>query len=274
MVKLGGEVVSDASRLTRTVGTSISAFIDAGIKVAVIHGAGPQVNQLSRRLGLEPVTIGGRRVTDQAALEVVKMALAGQASVDIASALRAAGVRAMATTGVSAGLIEAKKRPPIAVSGGGPRPVDMGLVGDVTHVDAALFEALSHLGLVVVVGSLCADVLGEVFNVNADTVATRVAAHLRAAKLFLVSNVPGVLGDPRDPDSRISRLTPAEARERIASGAIQGGMIPKVEESLSVLGEGIGSIHVVGLDPEDALLQEAIAPGRFGTVISAEKLDQ
>lgn len=270
VVKVGGELAIDRARFALSVGGAIRQFAEAGIKVALIHGAGPQATELSRRLGIAPVTVGGRRVTDLATLEVMKMALAGQVSVDVVSALKAAGVRALGTTGISAGLVGATRRPPVVVTGGGPEPIDMGLVGDVTTVNVPLFEALSDLGLVVVIGSLCGDESGNPLNVNADTVATRVAAQLKAAKLFLVSNVPGVLRARGDPKTRIPRLTSAEARAQIASQVIQGGMIPKVEESLASLRHGVGSIHIVGIEPADALLQEALSPGRFGTVIEVE----
>ena len=116
-----------------------------------------------------------------------------------------------------------------------------------------------------VLGSLSGDAQGNVFNINADTVATRVAAKLGAAKLFLVSNVPGVLANKDDPSTRLPTLTPAEARAKIASGVIQGGMIPKVEESLEMLEEGIEAIHIVGISPNDAVLREAEKPGSQGT---------
>jgi acetylglutamate kinase len=183
----------------------------------------------------------------------------------VAAAFRIAGVAALTTTGVAAGLVDAKRRPPKIVAGGGPEPVDMGLVGDVVGVRTELFEALASAGVVPVLGSLAADALGNVFNINADTVATRVAGALRAAKLFLVSNVPGVLRDKDDPRTRIPRLTRAMAEAEIRSGTITGGMIPKVEESLEMLDAGIDAIHIVGITPEQSLAGEAVEPGRFGT---------
>jgi acetylglutamate kinase len=153
----------------------------------------------------------------------------------------------------------------MVVSGGPPEPVDFGLVGDITEVNVALLEKLAAAGVVPVMGSLAGDAQGRVFNVNADTVATRVAAKLKAARLFLVSNVPGVLRDKNDLSTRIPKLTAAEARAQIQAGVIVGGMIPKVEESLAMLDEGIGAIHIVGLNPADALLREAREPGSAGT---------
>jgi acetylglutamate kinase len=269
VLKIGGELALDRPRLSATVGRAVRAFLDAGLRVAVVHGAGPQATELSKRLGLQPKMVGGRRVTDEPTLEVMKMTLAGQVSVDVAAAFRAARVPALCTSGVSAGLVDARKRPPSVVSGAGPDPVDYGLVGDVTQVNVELFERFAGIGVVPVIGSLCGDESGAVFNVNADTVATRVAAQLRAARLFLVSNVPGVLRNKDDPATRIPRLTPQEARAQIASGVIQGGMIPKVEESLAMLEQGIEAIHIVGPSPDDAIFREAQEPGSCGTVFVA-----
>jgi acetylglutamate kinase len=142
------------------------------------------------------------------------------------------------------------------------------LVGDIAAVNVTLLETLAEKGVVVALGSLAGDGVGRVFNVNADTVATRVAGKLRAAKLLLVSNVPGVLRDRNDPSTRIPKLTPAEAKAQIGAGVIQGGMIPKVEESLAMLDEGIDAIHIVGLSPDSAILDEALEPGSRGTVFA------
>ncbi len=270
VVKIGGELAQDRPRLAAIIGSAVRAFLDAGVKVCVVHGAGPQATELSKRLGIEPKMVGGRRVTDEATLEVMKMTLAGQVSVDVAAAFRIANVPALCTSGVSAGLIEATRRPPRMVSGAGPEPVDYGLVGDVAAVDVGLLERLAAAGVVPVLGSLSGDAKGNVFNINADTVATRVAAALKAAKLLLVSNVPGVLRDKNDPSTRIPVLTPTEARRQIEAGVIQGGMIPKVEESLEMLEEGIESIHIVGLHPEGAVLGEAAQPGSYGTAFQRD----
>jgi acetylglutamate kinase len=262
VVKIGGELAQDVRKLAATVGKSVAAFLEAGVKVAVVHGGGPQATELSKRLGLVTRQVAGQRVTDEATLEVMKQALGG-VGVNVAQAMRLAGVTALATSGVSAGLVEATRRPPVDVNG---EQVDYGLVGDVTQVNVTLLESLARAGVVPVIACLAGDVLGNVYNVNADTVATRLASRLQAARLFLVSNVPGVLRDKNDPTTRIPRLTPAEGRAQIASGVIQGGMIPKVEESLAMLEEGIGAIHIVGLSPDSAILDEAREPGSRGTV--------
>ncbi len=265
VVKVGGELAQDKPALAASVGAAIRAFIHAGVKVVVVHGAGPQATELQKRLGIENRMVAGRRYTDEATLEVMKMALAGQVSIDVVSALRLARVPALGTTGLSAGLVEAVRRPPKVINGAGPDPIDLGLVGDVVSVNVELLEKLAAAGVVPVLASLSGDASGNVFNVNADTVATRVAAKLKAAKLLLVSNVPGVLRDRNDKSTRIPTLTPAEARAQIASGVIQGGMIPKVDESLAMLEEGIEAIHIVGIDPPEAILREAEVAGSHGT---------
>lgn len=266
VVKVGGELIANPKSLAASVGCAVRTFLDERIKVVLIHGAGPQATALSQRLGLTPRTVAGRRVTDEATLEVMKMALAGQVSVDVAAALRIAQVPTLATTGVSAGLVDAVRRPPMSVPSEGPDPVDMGWVGDVSEINTQLFERIAGAGVVLTLASLAGDREGKVFNINADTVATRVAAALRAVKLFLVSNVPGVLRDLNDASSRIVRLTRSEARAQIDQGVIRAGMIPKVEESLAMLDSGIDAIHIVGIEPPDSLVREAQQPGSVGTV--------
>jgi len=268
VVKLGGELAQDVPRLAATVGAAARAFLDARIKLAVVHGGGPQATELSKKLGLETKQVQGQRVTDEATLEVVKLALGG-VGVEVARAFRLANVTALCTSGVSAGLVDATRRPPVMIDGVA-EPVDYGLVGDVSHVNLALLEKLASIGVVPVIGCLAGDAQGRVFNVNADTVATRIAGRLHAARLFLVSNVPGVLRDRNDPTTRIPHLSPREARAQIASGVIQGGMIPKVEESLAMLDEGIDAIHIVGLSPPTSLVDEARAPGSRGTFFTSD----
>ncbi len=262
VVKIGGELALDVKKLSRTVGRAVHEFLEVGIKVAVVHGGGPQATELSKKLGLVTKQVAGQRVTDEATLEVMKQVLGG-VGVNVAQAMRLAQVQAISTSGVSAGLVEATRRPLVRV---GTEDVDYGLVGDVTNVNVTLLEALAAAGVVPVLGCLAGDAHGNVFNVNADTVATRLAGRLNASRLFLVSNVPGVLANKDDPSTRIPKLTPAEAKAQIEKGAIVGGMIPKVEESLAMLDEGIGAIHIVGLEPETTILDEAREPGSRGTV--------
>ncbi|MCB9733504.1 MAG: acetylglutamate kinase [Deltaproteobacteria bacterium] len=273
VLKFGGEVVVDGAQLAEVL-SGVAALVDDGWRFVLCHGGGPQVSAMTRRLGMEPVMVGGRRVTDDATLQVAKAVLGGEVNVDIVAAALAAGLDAIGICGVSGRLIAAHRRPPKVVSGGGAAPVDFGHVG---VVDAIRVELLEHLwagGYTPVVSTLgvggAAGGTSPVYNINADTVAAALASALEADHLFLMTGVGAVLSAFPDPASRIARLSAAEAREAIAQGVISGGMIPKVEEALERLrGEGrpgIGAVHIVG-SHADSLVEEAREPGSRGTVL-------
>jgi acetylglutamate kinase len=274
VVKFGGEVVARSQELLHLV-ADIATLCAAGWRVAICHGGGPQANALQERLAIPTHKVGGRRVTDVATLQIMKQVLAGEVSVDVCAAAAAVGLRAVGISGVSAGLVTAVRRPPKRVSGGGPDPVDFGLVGDIAEIRTELVEQLWAGGFVPVVNSLGIAAAAEasspceVYNINADTVASALAAALGADHLFLVTDVPGVLRDRNDPESRIARLTASAARAAIADGTIVGGMIPKVEEALDNLARGIGAVHIVGVG-SGVLQQAATQPGLRGTVLVAD----
>jgi acetylglutamate kinase len=255
LLKFGGDVVADASRL-QTVLHEVRQLVEGGWSFALCHGGGPQANQLQARLGMESVKVGGRRVTDAATLQVMKQVLGGEVNVDVCSAATAAGLRPVGISGVSAGLVQATRRPPMVVPGGGDEPVDFGLVGKVERIDPAIIDLLWSGGYTPVINTLGCELEGKdergrapVFNINADTVASAMAAALKADHLFLMTAVPGVLADKDDPSTRMPRLTVSEARAAIADGVIVGGMIPKVEEALRQLESGIGAVHILAAQP-------------------------
>jgi acetylglutamate kinase len=268
VVKLGGDVIADRASLAN-VCAGVRGIVGAGARTAIVHGGGPQATALSKRLGVEAQVVAGRRVTDEATLEVMKMAVAGQVNVDLSAALRAAGVRAVGVAGVSAGLVDAVKRPPRVVTGAGPEPIDLGLVGDVVVVSLDLLGALWRGGFVPVIACLGSDASGQVYNINADVVANAVAGAITADHLLVVTGAPGILADPDDPSTRIPRLTLAEARAAIAAGTIRGGMIPKVEECAAGLAKSVRAVHVLAAATPDALLHELQSPGTVGTVLVA-----
>jgi len=263
VIKIGGELIAPGK--LRGVAEGVRALREAGVRVVVVHGGGPQANALTRRLGLEPKQVAGRRVTDEKILQVVKQALAGEAGVDLAALLRAEGLPVIHLSGVAGGLVDATKRPPRRIQGGPDEPVDLGFVGDVSSVNVSLLELLVDAGYVPAIASLGGDDRGGVWNINADTFARSVAAAVEAEALFMVSNVPGVLRDPDDPSTRIPRITPADADRLIEEGIVTGGMIAKVQEALEGVRLGIGAVHVCGA-AEGQLLAEAREPGSAGTV--------
>jgi acetylglutamate kinase len=264
VLKFGGEVVAAPEQLA-TVLREVAELVGSGWRFVVCHGGGPQASELGRRLGLEPIKVAGQRVTDEETLRVVCQALAGEVSCTVVAAARAAGLRAL---GISAGLIAARRRPPVSVASEGGRTVDYGFVGDVTSIDRDAIEGLWALGLTPVVNPIGvgqASAEPSIFNINADTVASAIAAELAVDHLFAITAVPGVLRDRNDPSTRIPRLAADEARAAIASGQIAGGMIPKVEEALAALGR-TKAVHILAAEP-GSLRAEAREPGSRGTVL-------
>lgn len=260
VVKLGGEVIRGSA--LGAVAREIAALA-RGQRVLVVHGGGPQTSALQKALGQTPNIVGGRRVTDAATLCAIKMAVAGQANVDLCAALTGAGAKPVGLHGASSAVISAKQRPPRVYSGAGPEPIDLGHVGDVEGFDVGLLELLAGGGYLPVLACVGADADGHVFNINADIVATRVAAALSASDLMALMDVPGVLRDRDDPGSRLPRLTIAEARGLIQDGVVSGGMIPKLEESFVALEAGVPRVHLLSGD----LAAAAAEPGSVGTLL-------
>jgi acetylglutamate kinase len=267
VIKLGGEVVS--SPYMAAVAADVAEMQARGERVVVVHGGGPQATDLQKRLGQTPKIVAGRRITDAAALDVMKMVVGGLVNVDACAALLAAGASPVGLHGASALTVRAVKRPPRVVAGAGPDPVDFGHVGDVTGVNEELLALLSLGGHVPVIASLGADREGHVYNINADVVANRVAVALDAKALVLVSDVRGVMRDLADPGSRFPRLSLAEGQRAIADGVVTGGMIPKLEESFAAIADGVNAVHVVGRLERGQLAREVALPGSVGTVLVA-----
>jgi acetylglutamate kinase len=265
VVKIGGEVVGsgEAARLA----TDLAVLVADGARVAIVHGGGPQATALQKQLGLPTQQVAGRRITDAATLDVMKMVVAGKLNVDLCATLAAAGVSAVGLHGASGLVVRATRRPPTVYPSAGPDPVDLGLVGDVVGFNTDLLDTLWGAGHVPVIACLGADAEGNVYNINADTVGNQLAATLKAARLFLVTSTPGVLRDVNDPASRLTQLTCADARDAIATGVVTGGMIAKLEEAMAVIDQGVGAIHILGkLGPGD-LVRAVREPGAVGTTL-------
>lgn len=270
VIKLGGELL-DAAHLaeSQAIAADVAALTREGHTVVMVHGGGPQVDALQKRLGMETRKVAGRRITDEETLLVMKMAVAGQVNVEVCSRLIAAGARPVGLHGASSLAIKAHRRPPMVVSGGGPDPVDFGLVGDVDGVNTELLNTLTRAGYVPVLACLGADEKGATFNINADTVANGVAVSLKADALVLVTGTPGVLKDVKDPTTRLGKLSRADAHTAIQDGVIAGGMIPKVEESLKAMEEGVAQVVIVGQLKAGDLKRAVLEPGSVGTALTA-----
>ncbi len=272
VLKFGGDVIADVPRLVDVV-AQVAELTSSAWQFLLCHGGNPQANALAERVGVERKQIGGRRITDTATLQVMKQVLAGECNVDVVAAAAATGLRAVGISGVSAGTVTAVRRPPKVFSGCGPHPVDFGFVGEISEIRTDLIEHLWTGGYTPVLNTLAISAapddergVCQVYNINADTVSSSVAAALNADHLFLMTGVPGVLRDKQDPASRIPRMTESEAHDAIQRKTIVGGMIPKIEEALQQLRRGIGAVHILGAGPE-VLCREAEQPGSCGTVL-------
>ena len=268
VVKVGGDVLQ--GEIERSgIAANVKDLVDANWRVILLHGGGPQVNELQEKHGLTPNKIAGRRITSEADLLVVKQAICGEVNVSLAQELQQVGVNAFACNGASGKLITATKRPPRVMSGAGDEPIDFGEVGDVTNVNAELLDNLTELGLVPVIATLGVEAdSGRVFNINADTTVVQIARALKADLLLLTTAVGAIYHDLSQEDTRIAQVNAEQAKALINDGVIQGGMIPKVEEALSVLADGVKNIAIVGPQIKGAFLDVATGKGDKGTRIS------
>ena len=272
VVKLGGDVLKDTTALEHVAG-QLALLHSLGIRLVVVHGGGPQASDLQRRLGQEPQMVAGRRVTDDAALETVKMAFGGQLNTDLVAALREHEIQAVGLTGVDGDLLTAKRRPPVRVidDDGIERTVDYGHVGDIAGVDPRVLTTLLDGRFVPVVASLAGDGDGNIYNVNADTVAETVAVALRAMKLIFLTAVPGVLRDRSDASTLVTFADPDDLAGLMASGALAGGMRPKVEACIRAATGGVERTHIIDGRSPDALLLEVFTGAGVGSMIVGRK---
>lgn len=272
VVKLGGEVLRDQHALDGIAG-QVSLLHSLGIRLVVVHGGGPQATALSRRMGVEPRIVAGRRVTDDAALDVARMVYAGTLNTAVLASLRGHQVQAVGLSGIDAELITARRRPPVSVvdDDGRTVTVDYGHVGDIERVDPRVLQVLMEARFVPVIASLAGDEHGAVYNVNADTVAEALAIALRALKLIYCTGVPGVLRDPEDPASLVTFADPDDLSSLMASGALSGGMRPKVEACIRAATGGVERTHIIDGRTPDALLLEVFTGAGTGTMIVGRK---
>jgi len=267
VIKVGGDVVLDKGQ-AEGLSKNVKDLIDSGWRVVLLHGGGPQVNRLQELQGLKPNKVSGRRITSLEDLEVVKQAVCGEVNVTLMQYLQHQGVNAFACNGASGKLITAKKRAPILVSGAGDKPIDFGEVGDVVSINTELLNQLLTMNIVPVIATLGVEQnSGRVFNINADTTVVEIARSLKADMLLLTTAVGAIFEDLDKPISRIAKVNITEAKSLIEKGVIQGGMIPKVEEALKVLKQGVKKIAIVSPKQPGAFLAVANNQPTMGTII-------
>ena len=271
VVKFSGKVTEDRVRLI-SLAEELALMHQVGIRLCVVHGGGKQLSDLAALMGVEQTIIEGRRVTDDATLEMAKMIFAGKINTDILSALRHRGVEAVGLSGVDGNIVHAERRPPKEIMNretGETEHVDFGHVGDILEINARLLTVLLDQGYLPVISSLGADAAGTVFNINADTIASEIAIQLKAEKLVLLSDVDGIYLRAGQPETKLSRLTADEAEDLINQGTATEGMIPKLQNIIELLRRGVKSAHIINGTARNALLAEVFTDKGTGTMISA-----
>ncbi len=256
VVKYGGAAMKD-SNLKDKVIRDIMFLSCVGLKPILVHGGGPEINSWLDKLGIEPQFINGLRVTDSLTMNVVEMVLVGRVNKEIVSLINQAGGSAVGMCGKDGKLILAR---PQGQEG-------IGFVGEVSSVDTKILETLVDNGYIPVVSSVADDENGQVYNINADTVAGEIAAALGAEKLILLTDTPGILKDSKNPSTLIPKIDIQEARQLIANGTVDGGMIPKVNCCVRALAQGVKATHIIDGRIPHALLLEIFTDGGIGTML-------
>jgi acetylglutamate kinase len=261
VIKYGGAAMEQAN-LKESFARDVILLKWVGIRPVIVHGGGPQIGALMKRLGKEPQFVGGMRVTDEDTMQIVEMVLVGRINKEIVGLINQHGGRAVGLSGKDGDLIRARRRQHRLPSG---ESVDIGLVGEVEAVSPQALRLLEEAGFVPVIAPVGVGPAGETYNINADLVAGDIAAALGAEKLIHLTDVQGIKG----PDGTlISTLTRKEAVRLMEAGVIDGGMLPKVESSLRALEGGTAKAHILDGRLEHAILLELFTKEGIGTEIT------
>jgi acetylglutamate kinase len=265
VIKYGGHAMV-AEDLKESFAKDIVLMKYIGINPVVVHGGGPQIGGMLRRLGMKSDFYQGMRITDADTMEIVEMVLAGKINKEIAALINRQGGLAIGLSGKDGRLIEARKLRMVRNAGedGTREPVDIGLVGEVARINLAVLQSLSQSDMIPVIAPVGVGESGETYNINADLVAGAIAGALKADKLLLMTDVPGVL----DAQGKlISSMTVGEAEEAMREGTLQGGMIPKVRCAIEALEAGAAKVHIVDGRLPHAILLEIFTDAGIGTEI-------
>ena len=263
VIKLGGSVLEQPDAM-RHVLLDILFMESVGMRPVVVHGGGKRISRAMDEAGIEARFVMGRRYTDEQTLAIVERSLAGETNAEIVSMFEQLEGCPCPLTFATTNVLFGER---LHLPGEDGNPLDLGFVGHVTQVDAKKIAAVCDAGQVPFIPSMCIDDQGQKLNVNADTAATMVAQAMQAEKLVFLSDVVGVLRDRHDPASLIHSLNPEIARQLIAEGVIESGMIPKVEACLETLAQGVGKVHIVDGRLRHSLLLEIYTTSGVGTQI-------
>jgi len=266
VIKYGGSAMDEA-KLKESFARDIVLLEYIGINPIVVHGGGPQIGEMLKKMGIESRFHQGMRITDEQTMDIVEMVLAGDVNKEIVSMINKHGGRAVGISGKDGGMIKAKKVPKekVTFDKKTPEVIDLGRVGNVEQVDPSVLQTLDQGRFIPVIAPIGVDDQGQALNINADLVAGAIASALKAEKLVLLTDVEGI----KDKDSQLlPSINRAEARRLIKEEVIRGGMIPKVECALKAVDEGVKSAHIIDGRVQHAVLLEIFTDKGVGTVIS------
>ena len=266
VVKAGGGVFADAAAVRGLI-EQIAILHYFGVRVVFVHGGGPQLTEITEKLGVPTRMIQGRRVTDQSAIDATSMVLNGLINTQLLSYCREMNIDAVGVSGVDAGLVRAHKRGPVKVDG---ETVDYGFVGDIDAIDTTVLNKLLDNGLMPIVSPLSADENGTLLNINGDTVAAALGAALGAEKLMLCTGAPGILSDVNDPTSIISFTDLAGLKKLREEKKIVDGMLPKAKAIEDAIKGGVRRVHVMSYKSPEGILAEVFTNEGAGTLIVAD----
>ncbi len=267
VIKTGGGAFRDVATM-RAFMEQVSILHHLGIRVVLVHGGGPQLDDVTKQMGVETRMVQGRRVTDAAAIDATSMVLNGLINTRLLALCREFGIAAVGISGVDAGLVKTHRRPPVTLANG--EVVDYGMVGDIDGVDASVITRLLDAGFLPVVSPLSSDNSGQLLNINADTVAAAIGVAMVAEKLILCTGAPGILERLEDPHSLISYTDVAGLRRLREEGAISEGMLPKSSAIEDAIRGGVRRVHVISYSAPDALLAEIFTNEGKGTLVVAD----
>lgn len=256
VIKYGGNAMTN-DQLKNSVMNDLILLNLVGIKVVLVHGGGPEISDMMKRLGLESKFIGGLRYTDAETAKVVQMVLAGKTNKDLVALLQRSGGRAIGLCGIDGGMIKAKKH---------EGEFDLGFVGDVTDIDPSpILDALKN-GYIPVISTVGCDNEGNVYNINADTAAAEIAAKLGAENIILMTDIRGLLRDKDDESTLIPVVNVSEVPNLIRQGIISGGMIPKIECCVEAVRRGVNRAFIIDGRIDHSILIEMLSDEGIGTM--------
>lgn len=268
VIKYGGNAMLD-EKLKRAVLTDIVLMKFVGINPVVVHGGGPEINAMLKRVGKSSEFVQGLRVTDFETMEITEMVLAGKLNKEIVTMLSGLGAKAVGISGKDAQLITAVKKPMTLLDADGQeQDVDLGFVGDVSEVNPEIIETLVAKSYIPVIAPVGAGEDGQSYNINADYVAGHVAGSLKADKLVLLTDVEGIFADYHDKSTLLSSVKAGDVEGLIHSGIISGGMIPKIQCCVHAIEAGVGQVHIIDGRVPHSILLEIFTDEGIGTMVT------